>query len=186
MPLTFRFGTAPFSRYMLMSCVAAAALLPANAMAQILSGYPSAYGIVGTTNGGVTTFGQVAQYAAGTDNSFFSYAGLNRFGDYSATVVDPDPSNPNRFWTIQEVAENVPVESTFGMIRLKEGGGPRSPSSRSVLTIHSTSSNGSAESSAEAPAWAWKEARSPVILFHRTPCSPSAPPRLWRWSTAST
>jgi hypothetical protein len=28
--------------------------------------------------------------------------GSNRWGDYSATVVDP--TDPNRFWTIQEIA----------------------------------------------------------------------------------
>ena len=105
MPLTVPPGTAASSRYLLMSCVATAALLPANAMAQVVTGFPSAYGIVGTTSGGVTTFGQAAQYAAGTDSYSVISQGRNRFGDYSATTVDP--SNPSRFWTIQEVAQSA-------------------------------------------------------------------------------
>jgi hypothetical protein len=73
-------------------------------MAQVVTGFPSAYGIVGTTTGGVTTFGQAAQYAAGNDSYSNIVQGRNRFGDYSATTVDP--SNPNNFWTIQEVAQS--------------------------------------------------------------------------------
>ena len=105
MPPTFRPRTAASSRYLLMSCVAASALIPAEAMAQVVTGFPSAYGIVGTTSGGVTTFGQAAQYAAGTDSYSVISQGRNRFGDYSATTVDP--SNPSRFWTIQEVAQSA-------------------------------------------------------------------------------
>lgn len=104
MPPTFRPRTAASSRYLLMSCVAASALIPAEAMAQVVTGFPSAYGIVGTTTGGVTTFGQAAQFAAGNDSYSVVSQGRNRFGDYSATTVDP--SNPNRFWTIQEVAQS--------------------------------------------------------------------------------
>ena len=105
MLLTFRPGSAASSRYLLMSCVATAALLPTAGFAQVVTGFPSAYGIVGTTTGGVTTFGQAAQYAAGNDSYSVISQGRNRFGDYSSTTVDP--SNPNNFWTIQEVAQSA-------------------------------------------------------------------------------
>jgi hypothetical protein len=79
-------------------------LLPAKTMAQVVTGFPSAYAIVGTTSQGVTTFGQAAQYAAGNNSYSVIPQGRNRWGDYSETTVDP--ADPSKFWTIQEVAQS--------------------------------------------------------------------------------
>lgn len=54
-------------------------------------------------NQGTTSFGPVAQTVAGLANyNVVDGSGRNRWGDYSATQVDP--SNPDSFWTIQEFA----------------------------------------------------------------------------------
>lgn len=65
------------------------------------TGFASAYAVTGTTSSGVTTFGApmllkqgVATYHVNDGN------GTNRWGDYSATTLDPN--NPHAFWTIQE------------------------------------------------------------------------------------
>ena len=66
--------------------------------------YVSSYAVVGQRVNGVTTFGSrlllhagVASYQdqPGVDPNSY----LSRWGDYSATCVDP--ADPNRFWTIQ-------------------------------------------------------------------------------------
>jgi hypothetical protein len=61
------------------------------------------YAFVGETINGVTTFGPPLLLKAGTasyKNTAASY-GATRWGDYSATSLDP--SDPTRFWTIQMV-----------------------------------------------------------------------------------
>ena len=63
--------------------------------------FPSAYAVVGDKIGGVTSFGDLLLLAAGTD-SYQNSSTRNRWGDYSATVLDP--SNPHAFWTFQEFA----------------------------------------------------------------------------------
>jgi hypothetical protein len=75
--------------------------------------YASSYAAVGSTVAGVTTFGSPIPLENGTA----SYAvvepgpgGRNRWGDYSATTVDP--SDPRRFWTIQEWASATNIWST--------------------------------------------------------------------------
>ncbi len=62
---------------------------------------------VGTTSGGVTTFKAPAIVFAGTGTYYQDFCGgdpdcgpRNRWGDYSATVVDP--VDPATFWTFQE------------------------------------------------------------------------------------
>jgi hypothetical protein len=67
----------------------------------------SCYAMVGQTFNGVTTFGNRLVLQASTINyhDFYEQFGLNdtsRWGDYSTTSVDP--SDPNRFWTIQMYA----------------------------------------------------------------------------------
>ena len=72
-----------------------------------LNEFISSYAVLGETNKGVTTFGNPLLLRAGTVN----YQGLPggdppdrpdvRWGDYSATVIDP--SDPFSFWTFQEV-----------------------------------------------------------------------------------
>jgi hypothetical protein len=58
--------------------------------------YPSAYYVVGHTSSGDTTFDQPRLLQAGSGNFF------GRWGDYSATVLDP--TDPTVFWTFQEYA----------------------------------------------------------------------------------
>jgi hypothetical protein len=66
--------------------------------------FPSAYAVAGDTVGGVTTFGPLLELKAGaaTFTGIDGY-GFNRWGDYSATMVDP--SNPFSFWTFQEFTQ---------------------------------------------------------------------------------
>ncbi|MHC4400827.1 MAG: nidogen-like domain-containing protein, partial [Planctomycetota bacterium] len=65
--------------------------------------FASAYAMVGTTTSGVTTFGSPILLQAGRDNYFEDFgSGRNRWGDYSATIVDP--ADPSVFWTFQEFA----------------------------------------------------------------------------------
>jgi hypothetical protein len=67
------------------------------------AGNISAYAAVGTTTGGVLTFGSpflleaglVDKYSLGPPRT------TNRWGDYSATTVDPN--DPFDFWTVQEI-----------------------------------------------------------------------------------
>src|SRR2546427_1390057 len=68
--------------------------------------FGSSYAVVGETDSsGVTTFGKPLLLKAGADDWAFS-----RWGDYSATVVDPD--NPLHFWTFQEWASGDDTWST--------------------------------------------------------------------------
>jgi hypothetical protein len=73
-----------------------------------LTEFPSAYAIGGTTTAGVTTFGSPILLHAGLDSYFEDFgSGRNRWGDYSATTLDP--LDHHCFWTIQEWA-NTPVD----------------------------------------------------------------------------
>ena len=82
--------------------------IAANALGQVVIGYsasnatsgPSAYAVLGETVGGATVFGAPLLLWAGSD--WFGGAGVSRFGDYSATVVDP--SDAELFWTFQQVS----------------------------------------------------------------------------------
>lgn len=63
----------------------------------------STYVVVGTTTDGVTTFGPITQTHAGMgEYQNLDPWGRNRWGDYSATVLDP--FKPRTFWTFQEFA----------------------------------------------------------------------------------
>ena len=72
--------------------------------------HASAYASVGDFNGSGTTFGSPTLLQAGVANYNLLLSGLNRWGDYSATVVDP--GNPNDFWTFQEWASGPTDWST--------------------------------------------------------------------------
>jgi hypothetical protein len=64
--------------------------------------YVSSFAVVGETMGGVTRFGAPVLLKAGTANYQNTGSdGISRWGDYSATSVDP--ADPARFWTIQVV-----------------------------------------------------------------------------------
>lgn len=72
------------------------------------SQFASAYAVVGEKAAGVTSFGDLLLLAAGSADYEVTYGGeRNRWGDYSATVLDP--SDPHAFWTFQEfaIAEDV-------------------------------------------------------------------------------
>jgi hypothetical protein len=72
---------------------------------------PSSMAIYGATAGGVTSFQTPQVLRAGSSSYFEDFgSGVNRWGDYSATVVDPD--DPNTFWTFQEYAAGP---STWGV-----------------------------------------------------------------------
>jgi PEP-CTERM motif-containing protein len=75
------------------------------------SQFVSAYAVEGVTTNGVTTFGDPILLKAGvSDYQLTDEIGRNRWGDYSATVLDPD--DPYRFWTIQEWVSGTDVWST--------------------------------------------------------------------------
>jgi hypothetical protein len=88
--------------------------------------FAGAYAIVGETLGGITTFGDVVLLQAGLADYENTYPildpELNRWGDYSATVVDP--SDPRRFWTFQEyaLAEDVWAVRVTELILVPEAG----------------------------------------------------------------
>ena len=73
--------------------------------------YVSAFAVVGKLAGSTTTFGAPILLKAGAA-SYVKLDGIsrNRWGDYSATVVDP--SNPLVFWTFQEYVSAANVWST--------------------------------------------------------------------------
>jgi hypothetical protein len=64
--------------------------------------YASSYAIVGNTDtNGSLTFGSLMLLKSGlSDYQQIDGNGENRWGDYSATLVDP--TDPNSFWTFQE------------------------------------------------------------------------------------
>ncbi len=65
--------------------------------------FVSTYLLQGETVGGVTTFGNLFQTRAGEATyNIPDSGGRNRWGDYSATVIDP--LDHNTFWTFQEYA----------------------------------------------------------------------------------
>ncbi len=73
--------------------------------------FVSSYAVVGETINGTTTFGNLMLLKAGVANYEVPGGGAeSRWGDYSATSVDP--LNPNNFWTIQMFASANNVWST--------------------------------------------------------------------------
>lgn len=75
------------------------------------TGYASAGAVVGTTSGSTTTFGTPMVLKQGVSTYDVTFGGTeNRWGDYSATSVDP--ADPSIFWTIQEWASGTNIWST--------------------------------------------------------------------------
>ncbi len=75
------------------------------------SQFVSTYAVQGRTENGVTTFDNPLLLKAGVSDYEVTFgAGRNRWGDYSATVLDPD--DPYRFWTIQEWVSGTDIWST--------------------------------------------------------------------------
>jgi hypothetical protein len=79
-----------------------------------LNEFPSAYAAVGHTAQGKTTFGSPILLKAGADVYHFipGQPQNDRWGDYSATLVDPN--NPQTFWTFQEWAAPSFTPPLFG------------------------------------------------------------------------
>jgi hypothetical protein len=84
-----------------------------------LSTYISSFAVAGQTTNGVTTFGEPLLLQSGLENyhgddetggGLGTPAPTSRWGDYSATSVDP--ADPNRFWTIQMYPSDTNVWST--------------------------------------------------------------------------
>ena len=75
------------------------------------SQFVSIYAVEGVTTNGATTFGDPVLLKAGVSDYEVTFgSGRNRWGDYSATMLDP--SDPYRFWTIQEWASGTDIWST--------------------------------------------------------------------------
>lgn len=70
----------------------------------------SSYAVVGETVGGTITFGSPMLLQSGLASYQAPGGGTSRWGDYSATSVDP--VDPNRFWTIQLIASGSSAWST--------------------------------------------------------------------------
>lgn len=88
---------------------------------------PSAYASVGLFDGTATTFDSPLLLQAGSGNYNVTFgSGTNRWGDFSATTLDPN--DPYHFWTIQEIVSGtnnwsmqiteivVPEPSTMAML----------------------------------------------------------------------
>ncbi len=76
-----------------------------------LTQFVSSYAIAGETVGGATTFGAPLLLKEGVANYHYApVSGVSRWGDYSATSVDPE--DPTRFWTIQQYVSAPDVWST--------------------------------------------------------------------------
>ncbi|MEL7038578.1 MAG: hypothetical protein AAFO04_23635 [Cyanobacteria bacterium J06592_8] len=72
------------------------------------SQFVSTYAVGGQTYAGVTIFGEPSLLKEGVADYQVTFNGRNRWGDYSATVVDPTDSST--FWTFQEF---VSAEDTW-------------------------------------------------------------------------
>jgi len=88
--------------------------IAANAFGDVVIGFSasgesqfvSSYAVVGTTTNGITTFGQPTLLKEGvSDYQQLDGSGRNRWGDYSATVIDPN--DPFTFWTFQEIVTST-------------------------------------------------------------------------------
>lgn len=76
------------------------------------AGFPSAAVMTGTFNGSTTTFGATTILRAGAATYFQDFgSGRNRWGDYSATMLDP--TDPQIFWTSQEYSAS---SNTWGVV----------------------------------------------------------------------
>jgi hypothetical protein len=84
--------------------------------------YISSYAVAGSTTNGTLSFGDLTLLKAGTATyrNPDPNTGESRWGDYSATTVDP--ADPTRFWTIQMIATGRTAWATQ-ITELLTGGG---------------------------------------------------------------
>jgi len=101
-------GTVPLQNGALWGYFPSIAVNEAGAIAVAFSGsddasYVSSYAIAGQFDGTTVTWGTEQLLHAGVANYLrLDSSGRNRWGDYSALQVDP--TDPTRFWTVQEFA----------------------------------------------------------------------------------
>jgi len=93
--------------------------------------YASSYASTGHFNGVTTTINAPMLLKAGVASYSVVANGRNRWGDYSATMVDP--TDPTHFWTIQEWASGNNIWSTQ-ITELVKGPGQAVP----VSGLHTT------------------------------------------------
>jgi Ca2+-binding RTX toxin-like protein len=73
-----------------------------------LTQFPSSYIAVGQTVAGITAFRPTLLVESGLDTYLIlDGSGRNRWGDYSATVVDP--TDDSRFWSFQEIVASQDI-----------------------------------------------------------------------------
>ncbi len=72
--------------------------------------FASSYALVGKTVGGTTTFNSPLLLQAGVSDYERLVSGSNRWGDYSATTIDP--ADPSILWTTQEFVSGTNSWST--------------------------------------------------------------------------
>ena len=94
-----------------------------------LTEFVSSYAVVGNTIDGVTTFSSPILLKSGVANYSL---GNKRWGDYSATTVDPN--DPSIFWTIQAVA-SAPNTWSTQITEIKITTVPESSSTLGTLTF---------------------------------------------------
>jgi hypothetical protein len=76
-----------------------------------ISTFVSSFAVVGVISNGVTAFNQpILLSSSGASYQRPDSTGTSRWGDYSATSVDP--VDPTRFWTIQELPASATAWST--------------------------------------------------------------------------
>lgn len=96
----------------------------------------SSCAVVGEDSGGTTTFGNRLLLKQGAASYEILSGGFNRWGDYSATVLDPSDPTGRTFWTFQEFAAGSTEWSTqITEIKLSQVNVPESSSVFSLLAL---------------------------------------------------
>ncbi|WP_375328965.1 PEP-CTERM sorting domain-containing protein [Microcystis sp. BLCC-F210] len=93
--------------------------------------------MVGEDSGGTTTFGNRLLLKQGSASyQRLDSSNRNRWGDYSATVLDPSDPTGRTFWTFQEFAAGSTEWSTqITEIKLSKVNVPESSSIFSLLAL---------------------------------------------------
>jgi hypothetical protein len=97
------------------------------------STFISSYAVAGSTTNGTLSFGALTLLKAGTATyrNPDPTTGESRWGDYSATTVDP--ADPTRFWTIQMIAVGRTAWATQITELITSGGGNLTPPDLAIM-----------------------------------------------------
>ncbi|MEB3248682.1 MAG: PEP-CTERM sorting domain-containing protein [Merismopediaceae bacterium] len=96
----------------------------------------SSCAVVGEDSGGTTTFGNRLLLKQGSASYEILGGGYNRWGDYSATVLDPSDPTGRTFWTFQEFAAGSTQWSTqITEIKLSKVNVPEPTSTLGLLAL---------------------------------------------------